>query len=126
MNYTILIFLIVSTSVFAQPVKEVRYLKNIFGHVHQNTSAYSTSMSTLTCGHPIKIVQYNTNRSGWYGVLVGDKSGYMQSKMLSKTRPNCFQVKYPKFVSSFELDLSEMYYWGKLYDQYVEGKSEVK
>jgi hypothetical protein len=57
---------------------------------------------------------------------VGDDRGFIISSSLSEKRPVCFQEKYPKFYLNLNLDLSEMYYWGRLTDQYLSEESKVK
>lgn len=112
----------------------VYYYKNLFGHVHQNASRYSTSLTTLACGHPVKVYEIpreNTSNlkvinNMWAMVKVGHYEGFLRYDHLSKTRVNCFQQKFPKFFENFDLEISELYHWGRLYDLYVEGKSKVK
>ena len=135
-RYTILIisFIFISNSSYGADKKYVGvlYFKNMFGHIHQNTSKYSTSLSTLSCGHPVKIYKklYKTGDSqlifnnSWNMVKVGPYEGYIQSAFLSKTKVKCFQDKYPKFFDEMKLEISDMYYWGRLYDQYVTGSSK--
>jgi len=45
---------------------------------------------------------------------------------LSAKRPTCFQGKYPKFFDALNLDLAELYYWGRLYDHYIQGETRVQ
>lgn len=113
---------------------KISYLKNIFGHIHQNASRSSTSLTTLSCGHPIKVYEV-TNKagkkftvfgSGFFYVSAGNYYGYMQSHFLVDKKPNCFQKKFPKFFDELSLEITDLYYWGRLYDQYSQGKSTVK
>jgi len=91
-------------------------------------------MTTVACGHPIKVYKIMRKgmppaivfNGGWNFVKVGPYDGYLQRKYLSSRRVPCFQDKYPKFFENFDLDLSELYYWGRLYDLYVNGKSKVR
>lgn len=112
----------------------VFYLKPMFAHVHQNASRYSASLTTLACGHPIKVLQ-STKENGtpevvfngsWNLISVGPYEGYIRTEFLSPTRVDCFQDKFTKFFDIFELDLAELYYWGRLYDLYWQGKSKVR
>jgi hypothetical protein len=48
------------------------------------------------------------------------------AKYISRRKPECFQDRYPRFFDNVALELSDMYYWGKLFDQYVEGRSKVR
>lgn len=112
---------------------KVSYLKNIFGQIHLNPSRYSTSLTTISCGHPVKVFEVE-ELSGesrvlfndiWLYVKVGGYEGYINKNFLSNSKPLCFQDSYPKFFDQFDLDLTELYYWGRLYDQYIQGKSKV-
>jgi hypothetical protein len=115
---------------------KVAYFNKFFGHIHRNPSRYSQSLSTIGCGHPIKIykiiskkekkdIQVFFNRNFYY-VKAGPYKGFIHKKYLSKKPPRCFQDLYPRFFDSLELELTDMYHWGKLYDQYVYGRSLVK
>ncbi len=101
----------------------VKYLNTPWGHVHQNSSRYSTSLTTVSCGHPIKVLEIN---KGWAKVVAGPYTGYVQDVHLSPKKIECIQDKYPRFFDDLKLEITQMYYWGKLYDQYVEGKSRLK
>ncbi|HAZ12053.1 MAG: hypothetical protein A2X86_06625 [Bdellovibrionales bacterium GWA2_49_15] len=112
----------------------VFYLKPMFAHLHQNASRYSSSLTTLACGHAIKVLQSTKENTppevvfngSWNLVSVGPYEGYIRSEFLSPTKVECFQDKYTKFFDIFELDLAELYYWGRLYDLYSQGKSKVR
>jgi len=110
------------------------YFRPIFGHVHRNPSKYSSSLTTISCGHPVKVYKLTPKKGRavtlfnkiWHYVKVGPYEGYIDKKYLASSKPDCFQDRYPKFFDSLELDLTELYYWGRLYDQYVFGKSRVR
>lgn len=104
------------------------YFEKFMGHVHKNPSASSSSMTTIQCAHPIKVIEDPEVRTpeGWLYVKVGEDKGFITSKFLSNKRPKCFQEKYPKFFMNLNLDLTDMYYWGRLYDQYEQGESKIK
>lgn len=135
---TILAVFFVSSSLWANSSKKewisIGYFNQIFGHVHQNPSRYSSSMTTISCGHPVKILPrppVKTNKGifkddGWVPVKVGPYKGHLRVEYIQSKRPKCFQDKYPKFFEAFNLEINENYYWGKLYDQYVHGKTKAK
>ncbi len=107
----------------------VAYYKNLFGHIHKNASRYSQSLSTIGCGHPIKILGVKGREivSGDFNkVKVGPYKGYIDKKYLVRKKPQCFQDRYPRFFDNIGLSLTDMYYWGKLYDQYIYGRSQVQ
>ena len=107
--------------------KGVLYFKHIFGHVHQNPSSYSASLTALSCQHPVKVYTGKGYvREGWEYVKVGAHWGYIRSDFLVKKTPQCFQSTYPKFFNKVELDIADLHYWGKLYDHYILGKSKVR
>ena len=100
----------------------VKYLNIPWGHVHQNPSRYSASLTTVSCGHPLKVLALGE----WDKVQAGPYTGHIHAQHLSEKRPTCLQDKYPRFFDDLKLEISEMYYWGKLYDHYIEGKSRLK
>jgi len=107
--------------------KGIFYYKYIFGHVHQNPSRYSSSLTTISCGHPIRVLyQKNISQSDWELVKVGPHKGYLLKKNLLGKKPRCFQSSYPFFFDSLELGIADYYYWGKLFDHYEHIKVRVK
>lgn len=111
---------------------KVMYVNKIFAQVHKNPSRHSIYLTTTECGHPVKVyklVSKNRTRVSfnrtWKIVKVGAYDGYIDGEYLSSKKVDCFQDKYPKFFDSLNLEISDMFYWGKLYDQYVSGKSRA-
>jgi hypothetical protein len=104
------------------------YFQDFLGHVHKNPSKASSSLTTIQCAYSVKVIEDLEIRppKGWVYVKVGDDRGYIIAKSLSEKRPECFQEKYPKFYLNLNLDLSEMYFWGRLSDQYLSQESKVK
>ena len=125
-----LILIFIFTPAFAKEKRvKVAYYNHLFGHIHKNPSRYSISLSTISCGHPISILGNKGKevRSGqFYKVKVGPYTGYISKKYLNDKKPQCFQDKYSRFFDHMDLSLTDMYYWGKLYDQYVYGRSTVQ
>ncbi len=120
-------------SSYKRAVGDIQYFRQIFGVVHQNPSRYSAALTTISCGHPIKILHLIDAKGkefvpndNWIFAKVGAYEGFVMKEYLNKQKANCFQDRYPKFFDSFDMDLSELYYWGRLYDQYVTGKSKVR
>lgn len=103
------------------------YFSPILGHVHQSPSRTSASLTTIQCAHPIKVMESSkvTVSPEWAYVQVADHRGFILKQFLSGKRPECFQGKYPRFFDALNLDLSELYYWGRLYDHYVQGESRA-
>lgn len=127
----LLTFLLLSPSGFSknETTQKIVYYKNLFGHIHKNPSRYSQSLSTISCGHPIKILGIKGKEiqiGGFSKVKVGPYVGYIDRKYLSSRKMECFQDRYPRFFDNIGLTLSDMYYWGKLYDQYVYGRSTIQ
>ena len=108
-------------------VVAVNYYKNIFGNIHKNPSNYSSILTTLACGHPVKILEAAVvTSSKWKKVKVGPHVGYIIRNYLDDKKPTCFQDRYPYFFDGIGVSITELYYWGKLYDQYSTGRSKVK
>lgn len=125
MKYLILLFFL-SSAYSAEPILGRKYFKHFLGHVHKSMSKDSTSLTIVQCSHSVKILKHKNLMADWLYVKVGDDKGYIRKDFLTTKRPTCFQEKYPKFYNSIGLDITEMYYWGKLYDQYFQGKSKVR
>lgn len=121
-NRLVVFLLIISTTVFGSDKKykfvSLSYFAKTYGHVHENPNNYSASVTTISCGYPIKIYSKKTLKDdSWKFVKVGGEFGYVRSDFLTQSRPKCLQEKYPKFFNNLNLDLSELYYWGRLNDQ---------
>jgi hypothetical protein len=129
-----MITLLLSMSLFAdttstdENIVGIFYMKPIFGHIHQSSVRTSASLTTIQCAHPVKVIQSSKVHAGseWAYVQVADYKGFVLKEYLSEKRPDCFQGQYPKFFDALNLDLSELYYWGRLYDHYVQGETRVK
>jgi len=107
-------------------VQAILYFNQEFGNVHSSTLKSSTTLTTLGCGHPVKVLKSKKSLDeNWCFVRVGLHEGYILKQFLSEKRPTCFQSRYPKFFDQLNLDLTQLYYWGRLSDQYVFGKSQV-
>ncbi len=101
----------------------VFYFIPLLGHVHQSPARTSPSLTTIQCGHPLKVIEDSKVVIGedWAYVAVADWKGFVWKKHLKASRPDCFQARYPKFFDALSLDLSELYYWGRLHDHWEEG-----
>lgn len=120
-----------SSALSKKLIKEVGtfYYRNMFGHIHQNASRYSVSLTTVSCGHPVTVISSKNEEKktdGWVMVKAGPYEGYLLENSLSEKRVDCFQDRYVKFFDNMDLPLTDMYYWGRFYDQLVEGKSKVR
>ena len=113
----------------------VRYFSQMMGNVHQNASRYSQVLTTISCNHPVKVFK-ETSKDGkdfvlygdnnWNLVTVGPYDGYIMSQYLSDKKVTCFEEEYSKFFDGMNLDINDLYYWARLYDQYVQDKSKVR
>jgi len=121
------VILILSFNLFAKDEEVGRlYYKNFLGHVHENPSKDSTSKTVVQCSHSVKLLSSKNKIDGWVYVEVGEDKGYIEEKHLVVKRPDCLQQKYPKFYNQLDLNLSEMYFWGRLYDHYFEVETRIK
>lgn len=122
------LFLIIQV-VNADEFMGIYYFNGLFGHVHQSASRYSQALTTISCGHPIKVLQNPSTvdkSDGWLQVQVASYKGYLKKSTLSSEKVICFQDRYPVFLEELQLDITDLYYWGKLYDQYLLGRSKIK
>ncbi len=131
MHYFFLLFSLLSfaeTTSTDEKVVGVFYMKPLFGHVHQTSVRTSPSLTTIQCAHPVKVIESSkvSVSADWAYVQVADYRGFILKDYLSEKKPDCFQGKYPKFFDTVNLDLQELYYWGRLYDQYIQGESRVQ
>lgn len=108
------------------------YFNQIFGHIHQNPSRYSTSLTNIACAHPVRIKavvegerEQRVFAGNWKLIQAGPYLGYVKKTFLSQQRPPCFQDRYPRFFEQLELSISEMHFWGRLYDHFLIERSEL-
>ncbi len=135
-----------SFSLFAQEEKReligVMYFNENMGNVHQNASRFSQTLTTISCNHPVKIQKITTiyskengkenkreeatfGNGNWLAVSVGPYEGYVMKDLLSNKKVECFQDAHPKYFEQMGFSLSELYYFGRLHDQYYRGKSKA-
>lgn len=112
----------------------VRYFSKIMGNIHQNPSRYSQVLSTISCNQPLKVMK-ETSKDGkefilygednWNFVSVGPYEGYILTEYISDKKVDCLDEEYAKFFEGLNLDINDMYYWARLYDQFIQGKSKI-
>jgi hypothetical protein len=109
------------------------YFGPLFGHVHQSPSSNSSTHTNIACGHPIRVLSQTLPdgrkvelfEENWRLVSVGPFEGYLRDRDLVRTKPTCFQDQFPRFMNALNLELTDMYNWGKLYDNYETGRSKL-
>ena len=125
---------IVVKSESQRKVVGVKYFSQVMGNVHQNASRFSQVLTTISCNHPIKVMREfskdgkdltSLSDPNWTLVNVGPYEGYLMTDYLVEKKSVCAEEEYPKFFDGLELDITDLYYWARLYDQYVQGKSKV-
>jgi len=111
-----------------EKVVGIFYFNEMFGHVHQTAVKTSGSLTTIQCSHPVKVIESSkvSIPNDWAYVQVADYKGFIEKGFLSTKKPDSFQGKYLKFFDALNLDLAELYYWGRLNDQYIQGETRVK
>jgi len=111
-----------------QKVLAIQYVIKPYAIVHENASRYSIAQTSVACGFPVKIVGNVSVKEEreWYYVQAGEYKGYIQGEHLSQIRGECLQEKYPKFYSQLNLDLNELYHYGKLFDQMNQIRPKVQ
>ncbi len=122
----ILLMLFSQTLLAKDVVLGRKYFNQFLGHLHKNPDSDSTSMTIIQCSHSVKVLKKANVLAGWVFAQVGEDKGFIKSEFLSEKRPSCFQSKYSRFYNSVELDITEMYFWGRLSDHYISGKSRIK
>lgn len=124
-----LILSLLSVSLFAkEKVIGRMYFNDFMGHVHISPSKTSGSKTTIQCAHNVKILEQDEkyDTGNWFYVMVGEDKGYINSQFLQTDRPNCFQEKYPRFYQKLNLDLTDLYYFGRLNDHYQRAVTRAK
>ena len=115
------LYLIVFSTMLQAKVVGTMYFNEFMGHLHKSASKTSNSLTTIQCSQALKILdeQGKFNAGEWFYVSVGEDKGYIHSQFLQTSRPDCFQDEYPRFYQKLELDLTDMYYFGRLQDHYL-------
>lgn len=97
------------------------YFNRTFGHIHQKPYSNSMSATGISCGEKLeKNPKEKLAEQEWEAVIFGDKKGFVYKGHLSETSPKCLQADYPIFFQSLELDLTELFLWGRLSDQFID------
>lgn len=103
---------------------DTKIYNQTYGHIHTKPFSSSPSATGISCGEKVLIISSDKKiEKDWELVSFGDKKGYVYQKYLSLNKPDCLQEGYPVFFQSLELDLTEIYLWGKLSDHYIDFES---
>ncbi|MBF0313029.1 MAG: hypothetical protein HQK50_07350 [Oligoflexia bacterium] len=106
------------------------YASHFFINIHQHPSSFAPSLHTLACGDSVKVYEISGKGAAipedWHSVDIETTQGYVQKALLSTERPSCMQKNYPKFFDHLHLEPTDLYYWGKLYDQLIMEKTRVR
>jgi hypothetical protein len=101
------------------------YFNQIFGNLHQTKNLVSASLTTISCGQQLSVLEDSDplqknveDHSNWIKVKIGSFEGFILKELGSEQKPFCLQEYYYDFFDLLDLDLGELYYWGKLYDRY--------
>ncbi len=112
----------------------VKYLTAPYAHIHQNPNRFSAALTTISCAHPLRVYSLTYSKESkpleifnkeWRLVKAGPYEGYVRDDFLAASKPECFQDTYSKFFEALELEVADMYYWGRLYDLYDYGHTKV-
>lgn len=112
-----------------ESVSRVMYFNQIFGNIHKSPLRYSQYLSTIECNHPVKVLKNEKGEIGereFLKVVVGPYTGYIHRLSLSGKKKRCFSSLYPKFFDALNLKIVDTFYWGKLNDQYIQGRSRAR
>lgn len=126
MTKVLCLILLFSFSSFTQEVVSRMYFSEFMGHVHKAPDNDSSSLTAIQCGFKVKVLKVKNVIDNWSYVLVGGDKGFIKNSRLSSVRPNCFQGKYQEFYNSLNLDLTDLYFLGKLNEQAVTRESKSR
>lgn len=128
MNWKVILCILFCAGFFcATSFAQTKYFNQTFGHIHTKPYSSSPSATGLSCGEIVTMNKSNASlEKDWESVSFGDKKGYVYIKHLSNYKPSCLQEDYPAFFQALELDLTEIYLWGKLGDHFIEFESGEK
>lgn len=125
----------ISASAMSKSPLGIKYFSRTMGNVHQNPSRYSQVLTTISCNHPVKVMK-ETSKDGkefvlygennWHLVNVGPYEGFIMADYLSDKKNVCFEEEHSKFFEGLNLSITDLYYWARLYDHYIQGKSKVR
>lgn len=62
----------------------------------------------------------------WKYISAGPYEGYIMKDFISSEAPECFQDKYPRFFENLELSITDMHFWGRLYDHFLIEETEIR
>jgi len=107
-------------------VDEVSFFNLDMGTLHETASAYSQALTTIACNQPVHVDKAASAPVGWSKVSVGPYSGFVKTSHLSHEKGVCLFDKYSKFIDALDLGISDLYYLGRLSDQFVKGQSQSR
>lgn len=109
-----------------------RHMTAVFGHVHETPSRTGTILTTIECGHPLRVFARRQGESEqslingeWRFIKTGPYEGFILDRDLSTKKLQCPQDKYPKFFEELGLSITQMHFWARLYGQYLIEETEL-
>jgi hypothetical protein len=104
----------------------VTWFTKTYGQMQPWPAPLGEGLMTLSCGQSLET--YSADQIPMNHVLVGanGQKGLLRQEDTSEKRPSCPQGKYPRFMNGLELTLMDLYYWGRLNDIVVRGRSKAK
>ena len=117
----------ISLTAFSKVVGRM-YFNEFMGHLHKSPLKTSNSLTTIQCSQSVKILEEKGkfNSGEWFYASVGEDKGYIHSQFLQTSRPNCFQEEYLRFYQKLNLDITDMYYFGRLQDHYLKATTRAQ
>lgn len=113
------IILLAVLSLGARAQESTEFVNKAYAQIHQNPTKISRIITTFECAQPLKVKKVEGTFSY---VSFGTYEGYILSSHLSAKKPNdCYQDKYRKYFELLNLGITEMHYFGKLQDLFVDG-----
>ncbi len=100
LSYLFIFLFLTSSVVQGSSLLGVFYLKAPYAHIHKKADIDSRTLTTISCGHPIKVYADGKLSHRWRHIKVAKYDGYIKQEMLSDKRPACWQDKYPRFFFS--------------------------
>ncbi len=98
------------------------YVNKNFIHLHKNESINSIVLLTLACGQKVKIVK---EKNDWLYVTSGSYKGYALKRNFSDQKLLCFSHTHSKLYNKIDLNMQEVYKFGRLEDLFIYGEPEL-
>ncbi len=104
----------------------VIWFAKTYGQMKPWPGPLDEGLLTVSCGQSLETYSSDQIPANHVFVGVSGQKGLLLQEDTLEKRPICPQSQYPRFTKGLGLTLMDVYYWGRLGDMVIRGRSKAK